>query len=123
LPASSVVSIAIDNYDNKWISTYESGLSVFREGGVVSIESEYQPKNVNTIIFPNPATDKITISNTPVGAVSYEIFDIFGCKILSTPSLRDTPQEGNWEIDVSRLLPGIYFLKLNNLPPVKFIKI
>ncbi|OGU60420.1 MAG: hypothetical protein A2X64_05890 [Ignavibacteria bacterium GWF2_33_9] len=77
------------------------------------------------IIYPNPTSDKLTISKIPEGVVSYEIFDIFGNRVLSTPSsLRDaTPQEGNWEIDVSKLSPGIYFIKIGTQPPLKFVKI
>lgn len=75
--------------------------------------------------FPNPTSVKLTLSNIPDGAMSFEIFDIFGVIVLSTPSsLSDaTPQEGNYEIDVSGLTSGIYFLKLNNQQPVKFIKL
>lgn len=76
-------------------------------------------------VNPNPTSDKFTISNIPNSAVSYEIFDIFGERVLSTPSsLRDaTPKEGNWEIDVSKLSPGIYFIKIGTQPPLKFVKI
>ena len=83
------------------------------------------------LLFPNPATDFITIDlsnvilrvNPWVEGQEIRIFDIFGERVLSTPSLRATPQKGNFEIDVSILTPGIYFLKLNNQPPVKFIKL
>jgi len=81
---------------------------------------------IKSLLYPNPAIDKLTFFQIPNGTVSYEIFDIFGERVLSTPSsLRDaTPQEGNFKIDVSFLPPGIYFLKLNNqVKPIKFVKI
>jgi hypothetical protein len=56
-----------------------------------------------------------------------KIFNIFGECVLTTPSsLRDDtpPKEGNFKIDVSGLIPGIYFLKLNNkLTAIKFLKL
>lgn len=103
----------------------------YKNGGCEWGDLSWPPKGVSVnenpskefLIFPNPTSDKLTLSQIPDGSVSYEIFDIFGGRVLSAPSLRDTPQEGNLEIDVSKLLSGIYFLKLNNQPPVKFVKI
>lgn len=71
------------------------------------------------MLFPNPTTDKLAISQIPDGAVSYEIFDIFGNKVLPLEAIHELPLQ----IDVSSIYPGVYFLKLNNQPPVKFIKL
>ncbi len=38
LPDNVVVSIAIDGSGNKWIGTYDGGLAVYKEGGVVSVQ-------------------------------------------------------------------------------------
>lgn len=79
-------------------------------------------QNVNSdliIISPNPTFEKLTISQIPDGAVSYEIYDIFGNRVLSVETIHElSPQ-----IDVSMFSPGIYFLKLNNKNPIKFVKI
>jgi hypothetical protein len=87
---------------------------------VVSVKS---PETKDFTVFPNPVNTFLYLSNIYNGAVSYEIFDVFGELVLSTQPLRETPQERNWEIDVSGLSSGVYFLKLNNQKPVKFIKL
>ncbi|OGU57261.1 MAG: hypothetical protein A2X64_10910 [Ignavibacteria bacterium GWF2_33_9] len=111
---------------NKFI-TNGKYLFVATDNGVFRMEldeiglgvKEKQAENFATI-FPNPATDYITIdmSNyTLKGIVMPQeivIYDVFGkCVNTSTPSsLRDaTPQEGNIRINVSALPTGTYFLR------------
>lgn len=66
-------------------------------------------------LFPNPTSEKLIISNIPEGALNFEIFDNLGHKVSS--GLMDG------EIDVSKLTPGIYFIKIGTQPPLKFVKI
>ena len=100
----------------------EAGIYKIKIDDITDVKNEEENLSGNPI-FPNPTSDKLTLSQIPDGTVSYEIFDIFGVRILSTKSLWDTPQEWNLEIDVSGLTPGVYFLKLNKQKPVKFIKL
>jgi hypothetical protein len=91
-----------------------------------------------TIISPNPASDYIEISlDSPSikrgqGGVSFEIFNIFGEK---NPTLTLTVEEGTgivlpngkdlggvFKIDVSNLVPGVYFIRIGNRFE-KFIKL
>jgi hypothetical protein len=76
-------------------------------------------------IYPNPASDYLYINKViseNVG-ISFEIYNIFGAKISTSSSLHDaTPQEGNLKIDVSNLLPGVYFIKIGDSLE-KFIKL
>jgi hypothetical protein len=80
---------------------------------------------IKLLISPNPATDYITISLSPAGGGrgwTPEIFNIFGEKESTPSSLRDaTPQEGNFRIVVSKLAPGVYFIKIGDKFE-KFIK-
>ena len=79
----------------------------------------------NFTIFPNPASDYITISIGSIGAgsnenniwaspnASIEIYDVMGVLIHSTPSASQPPlNEGNLKIDISNLSPGVYFVKI-----------
>jgi hypothetical protein len=83
---------------------------------------------INNCIYPNPATDYISIVNSRVNqwveGQEIRIYDIFGNE-MHPPSQTSsaTPQEGNLRIDVSALPAGIYFVKIGNEKPVKFIKL
>ncbi|OGU58768.1 MAG: hypothetical protein A2X64_00575 [Ignavibacteria bacterium GWF2_33_9] len=71
-------------------------------------------------IYPNPVFSSFSLSRIPEGSVSFEIFDIFGKNVVPIEAIHELPLQ----IDVSRLQPGIYFLKFNNQPkPFKFVKI
>jgi len=80
---------------------------------------------VGISIYPNPAEDFITIQTSEVSETSevykVQIFDVLGIEVISTPSLRDTPQEGNLRIDVSHLPSGIYYIKIGEKVE-KFVK-
>lgn len=71
---------------------------------------------VNTLhneaeIFPNPATDKLTIQlNSTIRNSSVEIFNAKGA--LKLTALTD--QLSTQSIDISELSPGIYFLRVTN---------
>jgi hypothetical protein len=61
-----------------------------------------QPK-----VFPNPATDQITIMDSPGG--TYEVFDITGKKIMTGTSLNS-----DHTIDITRLPSGLYVLRFQD---------
>ena len=67
----------------------------------------------NFKIFPNPASNHITVSSVG-GSFNYEIIDLNG-RIIANGSNSET-------IDVSGFISGIYFLKIDS-EILKFIKI
>jgi hypothetical protein len=79
-----------------------------------------------TQISPNPASDYIELipplEKRGLGGVlqPIEIFDIFGELVLSVEIQNFVSQQ---RIDITSLQTGVYFLKLNNQPPMKFIKL
>jgi hypothetical protein len=70
-------------------------------------------KNNMLHVFPNPATDLLTIPglNAPV---NYQIIDITGSVILTGSAIRS--------IDIASLVPGLYILRTENQLSVKFVK-
>lgn len=66
-------------------------------------------------IYPNPTSDYILVSEFNTNE-EYAIYTILGNEVLNTT----IPQ--NNKIDVRNLVNGIYFLKINNSIPIKFIK-
>ena len=69
-------------------------------------------------IYPNPATNFITIDSEKEIITSIVIYDISGKLLFSEENLYST----NKNVDVSSLLKGIYLLQINNGLPKKIIK-
>jgi hypothetical protein len=100
-------------YCANWL--FSPGILYKIDDSLFGIDQNYFDEH-NNFIFPNPVTSSFSISQIHDGALSYEIFDNLGIKVI----------EGliEKEIDVSFLPSGIYFLKLNNqAKPLKFMKI
>ena len=77
--------------------------------GVTDLELEFE-------VYPNPASDKISLSNVP-SYYSYSIYNSVGRKLMSGSNTAS--------IDISSLMSGVYFIELiggNNLNTVSFIK-
>ncbi|MDB2385195.1 T9SS type A sorting domain-containing protein [Polaribacter sp.] len=69
-------------------------------------------ENLNFLsIYPNPAFDKIFVTNPNNTLSSFEIFSLNGRKVLGNNS---NILKSNIEINVSGLSKGIYILKLNS---------
>lgn len=99
--------------------TQEAGIYKIRIEDITDVKSEEENLTENPI-FPNPASDFITIDVKNLEPMSeIVVHDLFGKKVLTIETIHELPLQ----IDVSGLLPGLYFLKLNNQPPVKFIKL
>jgi len=60
-------------------------------------------------IYPNPASDFITIINNKYPNLRYDLYDVVG-KMISIGSLQDT----NNAISVAQFKEGVYFLQLTD---------
>lgn len=72
--------------------------------------------NENRIhIYPNPASSKLDVSSSTFAITSICIFDLPGEKVLT---LHTFPIESPYQqtVDISRLSPGVYFLKVETGP-------
>ncbi|HRP02377.1 MAG TPA: T9SS type A sorting domain-containing protein [Candidatus Kapabacteria bacterium] len=76
--------------------------------------------NTDVAIFPNPATDFITINydnkDNNISSPAF-IYDILGLQVLQKSFINS-----NNKIDISHLTPGVYFIKIGNRIE-KFVKI
>lgn len=98
----SYSKLKIDNQDNIWMR------SGWYEGLV-----KMSPNNLNTeeyiltnkLLYPNPATNEITIINTQDSKYEYYIYDISGKLVQNNKALYNQP------IDISQLQQGVYVLK------------
>jgi hypothetical protein len=84
------------------------------------------PDNINITLFPNPASDFITIqfSNKRIQPFAesdkVQIFDILGIEIKDLPPALSINGEGV-RIDISHLPAGVYFMKIGGMIE-KFVK-
>jgi hypothetical protein len=60
-------------------------------------------------IYPNPAQSRITIADNQNQFTSFEIFDLSGRKMIAQNEINSN----NFSVDIERLFPAIYLLKLN----------
>lgn len=124
LPEDSTLTLELSLFENSSSKNQNSILIINTEKGE-HYEIPFKEKYYNSVskkeldlaylLSPNPTSDKLTISEIPYGAFSYEIYDYLGLKVQLGALVK--------EIDISFLSVGVYFLKLNNYPPLKFIKI
>ena len=118
LPDNTVNSIAIDSSGNKWIGLNRNGLSVFKEGGVVSVK-EIPSKNIpkEFILFqnyPNPfnPVTNINFSLPAKSFVSLKVFDLIGREVATFVSQEKSAGTYQVTFNASRLPSGIYFYRL-----------
>ena len=88
-----------------------SGNKVYYNASLLSYKTA---QNFSIKIFPNPTSDFITIENVKTNSL-VKIIDTSG-KVVLNKKL-----SGN-SIDVKSLSKGTYFLKIDGLKPLKFIK-
>jgi photosystem II stability/assembly factor-like uncharacterized protein len=101
--------------------TTNAGGPVIKDTSVVA--GTYNIIQENSVqIYPNPTSNHLTINNKQCTNQQIDIYDVLGKEILREPKCNNPITE----IDVSRFVDGIYFVKIysdNNLYGVfKFIK-
>jgi hypothetical protein len=79
--------------------------------GIVSGNVELIHKPESFTVFPNPANDLLFVEfdESPKYPVIIEIYDVTGSLVLN----QKLSGSSLYEIDISSLTPGVYFLKLN----------
>jgi hypothetical protein len=88
----------------------------------VSSDNMFTDEDKEVLIYPNPAKSQLFIHSKGAAAelVDYKIFNIEG-RLITGASL-----ETNQGIDISTLIPGMYFIKLGTISgnriALKFIK-
>jgi hypothetical protein len=79
---------------------------------------EEQNTNEAITIYPNPVKELLVISDKRTGIREIEIYDLFGRRVLKSEV---GSQRTEMTINISKLSPGIYFLKAGN-EVRKFVK-
>jgi hypothetical protein len=97
---------AIDNTTSLSTTTFTSNVRLTFNIGTEVID--IIPRELN--LFPNPATNQLTIYNLPAATNELCIYDLTGRKILTCSNWNKT--DAIVETDISDLSPGIYFVKI-----------
>ena len=90
-------------------NTYNTCLNCDGEAGISGLEFTFE-------VYPNPASDMISLSNVPSN-YSYVIYNSLGSKLITGSN--------TGSVDVSSLMGGMYFIELigkNHFDKVSFIK-
>ncbi len=96
--SSSVLTDAL-----RWFLPFAS------DGTCVPLSVTANVKEENIVIYPNPTTSKINISNPDNLYSEVTIYNVLGTKIYAEKSANS-----NYEIDVTKFDSGVYFVVLNN---------
>jgi ligand-binding sensor domain-containing protein len=100
-----ITSIEIDDSSKKWIAC--GNLFVYDENGIETLIEEKTTSLSNQgLLFPNPASGRLSISKGADNVKCVEIFNSLGC--LVKRSLFDITKK----IDISDLKSGMYFVKI-----------
>lgn len=104
-----LLGISVNNMEQvKRFTELNLGL-VATLAGLVSDGVEEQMADRPVRVFPNPATDEITISGVPVQQVS--LYTAMGQQVLS----RSFVSDATVSLDLQGLAPGIYFVRILTL--------
>ncbi len=122
LDSVAITDIFVDENQAAYICTYHDG--VFRTDNFTSIDDkEIDGVEVGSV-YPNPASDYIIISSPSIkrglGGVLEEIriYDVFGNCDLTVETQNFVSLQ---RIDVSALPAGVYFVRIGNKKPQKFM--
>ena len=107
------------SFEDGSISTYEDNFTYNVNIKVIDpLDGINSPgKNNRLKIFPNPASTKVSIQS----AVAFTYIQLMDFKGVIIKNLMVNSNSAS--IDISNLLPGVYFLKTDNNEVVRFVKI
>ena len=96
-----------------WVSSFGNGMKVSGNNGPNGINDPSAKNQQNIIIFPNPATDMISVTINkfdPSAYYSWDLYDLTGKNLAS----------GIWHLNTSidltgpHIMPGCYLLKISS---------
>lgn len=122
--STPVISDLVTNINNPtglFLNGNDLYISVYGDNKIVKFSSttlgteEYSSGGQKFKVFPNPSTEYIQVSNLTTNK-NYKIYSILGAEIKSGYI------SNNDMIDIKNLTTGAYFLKLENVNLIKFLK-
>ena len=109
LPTNYIMRGCTDNYGNLWFTTFESGLIEFNDEGIVNEHlGIVQNCAANITVYPNPASDMISIEGNSI--LSVRIYNILG-QVVAEMTGNGSP---NVNISTSNLKSGLYIVTVED---------
>jgi len=91
------------------VSVYKKA-NVWKEFKIEGIEVGVETIETNPLkIYPNPTTRELIIDNGQLTITSVEIYDVMG---KMQKSRKPEEQKGEWNLDISHLSKGLYFVEI-----------
>lgn len=115
---SNFLGLEIDTLGNLWVADNMALHTLLTPNSPswLGLNDNELVQNLN--VYPNPATDQLTISSSTVNNDNYILFDPQGRKVLSGTLTGTTTQ-----LDLSKLARGNYLLQIGEKKtPVKLVK-
>jgi hypothetical protein len=81
--------------------------------------NEIAPSKLITI-FPNPAASSVTLIPAHAMVADIRVYNSLGSEVISQPGL---DLKGNYQMDISTLHAGIYFIRVNSQDVRQTIKL
>lgn len=99
------------HYDGSEVNAVGSRFLIINADSVFSVAENFN--NLKIVIYPNPAKDKITITNNSdlIQTETINIFQISGQKVMQ----KDFQNQKLIQIDVSMMPKGIYLMKIQTM--------
>ncbi len=113
LPFVTARELRLDVINSKLIcGTYSRSMFSYDVSWIDNLDADYTGINTNSetklSIYPNPATDIITIKDGTVG--EFKLFNVKGQLVLN----HTNSTQGDFTLDLSDLTKGVYVYKLND---------
>ncbi|MFT6336800.1 MAG: polyhydroxybutyrate depolymerase [Saprospiraceae bacterium] len=100
------VTIGVTNRDFNASQEIWNFFNRFDLNGAIVSSNENIVQATDLLLFPNPTTSQIAVSNLPIGTKRIIIVDAFGMTVFS----QNSTQETTANINVERLASGLYFV-------------
>ena len=109
LPTNYIMYGCTDNYGNLWFTTFESGLIEFNDEGIVNEHlGIVQNDAANIKVYPNPASDMISIEGSSI--LSVRIYNILG-QVVAEMTGNGSPTVS---VSTSNLKSGLYIVTVED---------
>ena len=109
LPTNCIMQGCTDNYGNLWFTTFASGLIEFNDEGIVNEHlGIVQNDAANITVYPNPASDMISIEGNSI--LTVRIYNTLG-QVVAEMTGNGSP---NISVSTSNLKSGLYIVKVED---------